>query len=659
MTIVPRAHHLAYPLAACLIGVLGCSGSKGPSISLRLAGGSGGGGDRCAVATARDGEPLSTAVSKVRVTLRSRDAEGKTIDFCDRVFDFPGEPPFLRLPAKDGKSIDIYAETFGPAGAMDPRSAGGFQRLHTGSLLGVDPAAQTLSALRLYATAGSRCAGARMRLARAFHTATVLPDGRVLFVGGLVASTSEEGNIAFDLANGAPATGGAEIYDPRDQSITPVTESTAPLARAFHAAQLLDGIGPCASGQLGILLVGGVTAAAGDRVLNVSRGIPGGRLVPFYPMGLFTAPLMTRAAGNEVLCLDPLAHSATRKILTGSSAAAFRAAGLGPSGLIAAGGIDYDASMGNATVSVTEIGLYPASGATPVVQMIGTPRSGATLTQLDAVSALVWGGAISPGSIGDLVTQVGGALGSTPLTVAGTAYTEFHTATLLDGGSSLLVTGGFETTAGGVNIQPPATASAVRRLSLSSGVVSAQNITGGGTYGASPNCTDPGRYRPAGWESAIPISRGRVLVSGGSPSTDSTAPRCLDCPDDPTSLLCAIGQASIYTSATEAFLPAPEPLQVARMGHVSTLLGDGTVLLSGGIGSEPGAGSKAVTVFIADLEVYNPRDLVPPYDVMKGGVDPDDPIAGLLQDADYQRAPGHEAASATAPDQPIRRCGSL
>jgi hypothetical protein len=246
------------------------------------------------------------------------------------------------------------------------------------------------------------------------------------------------------------------------------------------------------------------------------------------------------------------------------------------------------------------------------------------------------------------------ALGVTPVAVAGTGRTAFHTATLLPGDLSVLMTGGFELLPG-ENKQPPAIASAVRIVSVSDAVVptvSAVNVSAFGTYAKDCGGQPDQRYRPAGFEAATAIHRGRVLITGGSPSTTAVSSRCQDCTG---SLLCAIPQVSIFTAQTSS-IDAAQPLQVARLGHSSTLLADGTVLMMGGIG---GASGSTVPVFVGDIEVYNPRDAVPPFDVRMGGVDADDPIARDLLDSGLERAPGKEAVSPDHPDSPVSRCGSL
>jgi len=68
---------------------------------------------------------------------------------------------------------------------------------------------------------------ASMHTPRSYHTATLLPDGRVLVVGGIEASNDVTGTV---LAS-------AELYDPLTNSWTPA--APLPVARARHAAVLL------------------------------------------------------------------------------------------------------------------------------------------------------------------------------------------------------------------------------------------------------------------------------------------------------------------------------------------------------------------------------------------------------------------------------------
>ena len=71
---------------------------------------------------------------------------------------------------------------------------------------------------------------ARLRTPRTGHTATLLPDGRVLIVGG--ARTEP-----FDALNALVET--AELFDPETGRFLPVPVGGAPIRRAFHTASVV------------------------------------------------------------------------------------------------------------------------------------------------------------------------------------------------------------------------------------------------------------------------------------------------------------------------------------------------------------------------------------------------------------------------------------
>lgn len=92
-----------------------------------------------------------------------------------------------------------------------------------------DAAHIPLATAELYEPASGRwSAAASMGSARAGHTATVLPDGRVLVVGG----GGED-----DLLEGGPRSATAELYDPRTGEWTATGQMTE--ARNFFTATLL------------------------------------------------------------------------------------------------------------------------------------------------------------------------------------------------------------------------------------------------------------------------------------------------------------------------------------------------------------------------------------------------------------------------------------
>jgi hypothetical protein len=63
-------------------------------------------------------------------------------------------------------------------------------------------------------------------------------------------------------------------------------------------------------------------------------------------------------------------------------------------------------------------------------------------------------------------------------------------------------------------------------------------------------------------------------------------------------------------------------MQLPRYGHTSTLMHDGNVLIVGGVTAAGG-----LQRILRDVEVYNPRPIVPAFDPSSGSPDPDDPVA--------------------------------
>lgn len=89
----------------------------------------------------------------------------------------------------------------------------------------------TLNSAEVYdPVTGSFAVAGNMSTARAVHTATLLPNGKVLIAGG-----GAEGGFGFPtFSSGIPAT---EVYDPATNSFTPTNEMGTP--RYAHTATLL------------------------------------------------------------------------------------------------------------------------------------------------------------------------------------------------------------------------------------------------------------------------------------------------------------------------------------------------------------------------------------------------------------------------------------
>ena len=573
------------------------------------------------------GEKIET----LRLTLRTYapgDNQGNFL--CDRVLPVRGNAPSLKIPKGMAQRVDIYAEAFAPLATGDSVP----HRVAVGALLGVDVNAATLPPLRLYPDERFRCVDQRLNRPRAFHTATALPNGQVLIVGGLV--TGADPNA--DTLGAAPLfiTSDVEVWDPTTASFLAVAEtSDTAIPRAFHQAVLVGSDPPYQ-----ILLVGGATAAADMPAFGINTGaVPGTRLVPFDTSGTFPSPNMVAAAGAEILSYDPVNRTSTRTPLGGFTPGVYQAAAPFADGVAVAGGIDWMNQPLQAMVpEVKTLEVSRAMEMPPRSAMLTAPRMGATLTALSDDTALLWGGPIVPTDpAGAFVTGLGAqnTVTLTPVTLAAAPPTQFHTATLLPADATtanrtILVTGGFvQTTMNmGQALQPPAPTDAVRLLTVTTtGMVTSAPPTLSGYDMA----TNP--YRPAGWESAVDVGRGRVLVSGGAPTITGSSNDCQGGSD----FYCALLQASLFT-APSTLAPTTEPMQLPRYGHTSTLLPDGNVLIVGGIGA-PGDQPR----LYGDAEVYDPRPVVPEWDPASGNPDPDDPIGArdMIVRAPGAETPGH------------------
>ena len=583
-------------------------------------------------------------IATVRLSVRVHGSGDSAGSFrCDRVFKVPGEQPSVLIPRHGVQSIDIFAEAFAPVASGDtiPR------RVAVGSLLGVPLTAKAIPDLRLYPDERFRCLNQKLNRPRAFHTATLLPNGEVLIVGGLTPT----GNPADELFGAAPVsvTAEAESYDPATGQFISVVEAGEPVGRAFHQAAL---VGTTDDGRYQLLLLGGATVAPTTAAFGINTGAaPGTRIVPFDTSGTFPNPLAVAAAAAELLVYNPVDHTATRTAMSGFVPGIYQGAAPFADGVAVAGGIDWMKQPLQAmTPTVKRIEVSRALE-TPRSIALGNARIGATMTALGDDVALVWGGQIAPSDpAGEYVSGLGpkSLLNVTSVALATAPATQFHTATLLPAdpttpNRTIVVTGGFvQTTMNmGQALQPPPPTQAVRLLTVTTAGTVSQSAPLLTTYVPDSSCTSDLRYRPAGWESAVDLGRGRVLITGGAPTVHGT---CKDCDDGGSDFRCATAQASLFT-APSTLSPTKEKLQIPRYGHSSTLLHDGNVLIVGGVTS-----AAATPRILRDVEIYNPRPIVPLFDASTGAPDPDDPVAADL--TSMVRTPGQPLSGNT-------QCGEL
>jgi hypothetical protein len=229
--------------------------------------------------------------------------------------------------------------------------------------------------------------------ARASHTATLLPDGKVLVTGG----------ISFGPFGGPPYLASAELYDPSTGAFAPTGSMATP--RSGHTATLLH------DGR--VLVVGGDASIVTD-------GGPGGYVY------LASAELYDPSSGTFV----PSGSLATGR-------AAHTATSLADGQVLVAGGL-------NAAVAVTHAELYnPATGTFGVIGETWPTRSGHTATLLGDGRVLLVGGGDSPEAAASAALYdpaTGSLTNAEPIRVL---VGDGHTATLLPNGK-VLIAGGRE-----------------------------------------------------------------------------------------------------------------------------------------------------------------------------------------------------------------------
>lgn len=628
--------------AGALLG--GCSSSPtGPGLKLQVAALAG--GQSCQRGTA--GVPFTPLLREgtLRLSVLRRDPEGTKLQ-CDLTAAVPSQKASIDLGPVDRARVDIFAEFFDQSG----------MRVLSGAAIGTsgigsDGAPQNLP---LYPVGQWSCPAGVMTAGRAFHSATLLPTGEVLLLGGIEAVSGYGADVFGVLAS-------AELFDPRKGTFSGFM-SPGLTPRAFHQAAVLS----ASDTEVRILVYGGVTAP--------SAGLPV-LLAPNSASPIRLAPAGSAAPGGAELLVYSLAsRTLTSTVVTpsGTHATAFAGgAGLAGGGLLVAGGSSFAASGGFNRNTPTALGangefaLGPPAATTATLTFASTPQQppwllAPSVTPLSPTTALVLGAQV-PAMVTDPINMLALPVSGLPqaLTLASPmgvqlmgAPTVYHTATRLgpplttaagSGPAQLLVTGGFLMTAQPPQIpgQPPTPDVAVRLYTVpdpagAQGPITYKAIA---TYSPTAMCgVSDGHYRPAGFEAATATPSGQqVLVTGGTPTVRYGASPCVDCEptDQATSkLLCVLSQVSLYNAASGTFTAGPK-LGLGRMGHQQTLLRDGTILLTGGL-IRPGGDATAATV---EAEVWNPRTADP------AQLDAEDPVVPVLDAGQKALRPGLGLAS--------------
>ena len=407
------------------------------------------------------------------------------------------------------------------------------------------------------ATDRFRALAAPLRSARADHTATLLPGGKVLLAGG-------SSGVALADEISASDSPRAEIYDPATEAFT-ATKGGMIEPRSHHTATLLPG------GK--VLLVGGDDDSEGSVAAGKSAELYDAASDAFVasahaPLHAFSHHAATLLPGGAVLLTGGL----TRPLPDGGrdESEELRQAEL------------YDPLEDRFSITASLARFRADHSATllpsgRVLLVGGTDDAGASLEIFDPATATF----LSPEDLP--ATRAGG-----------------HTATLLPSGA-VLVTGGstlvadtlvtssdtllYDDTAGGFTQVGDAKVSRVLHTAtlLLDGEVL---ITGGAVAGASPffpaaELYAPGdnQIRPASpmrnlraGHSATLLTSGDVLIAGG---VDQSG----DADGGPS--LGALDSAELYRPDDGRFLLLPS-MHAARSNHSATLLPSGEVLIAGG-----------------------------------------------------------------------------
>ena len=460
------------------------------------------------------------------------------------------------------------AELFDPAGNGGAGSwsvTGGLataRAFHTATLLangkvlvaGGNNNAGPFASVELYdPVAGTWSATGPMAGARQSHTATLLPDGKVLVAGG--------GNGIGTFFTSA------ETYNP--SSGTWSATGALSDARAFHTATLLTngkvlavggqttGFSGLATAQLYDPATGVWTAAASLATARYGHSatlLPNGNLLVAGGQttgGSFLASAQLYDSSSGFWTVLPINLFTAR---------AFHTATLLASGaVLVAGGVGSSGPLTSTELFNSGDGAWRTSG------YLATPRVDHSATLLPNGKVLVAGGFyIDPSGLNHLLASAeiyAPATGAWTATGALSGGRYRHTATLLPNGKVLVAAGYF--------FGPDNIVHTLVSTELYDPVSGSWSATGNLATGRSDH-------------TATLLPNGKVLVVGGT-NTNGT-----------------VATAELYDSATGAWSPTGAPAN-ARYSHTATLLPNGKVLIVGG-----SATNTVPSGLLPSAELYDP-----------------------------------------------------
>ena len=409
-----------------------------------------------------------------------------------------------------------------------------------------------------------------MSTGRAFHSATTLPDGKVLLVGGYQTLSVDNGRCSHPCTI-LQATDSIELFDPADGSFQPVGHLAHP--RGLHQALALS------DGR--VLVVGGCQVATLQSSFDdLDR------------------------PGSPLRCLEPGPAAVTAELVEPVSATATAvdippvllsaAARVGKDRLALFGGVDLQGQPLNRVLL-----LDVSSGALTSEQFTGaltTARAGATAVatapaDASAQEVLLVGGseAPSPSDPGPfaewLVVGGGGLTGREPRFVsaaAGVGLPVMHAMATLTAPGRILIAGGILP----ARYLSQETPFLPRPLRLAAVVAAA-----GDSLEMLDNDHRLGKARLFG--SLVPLpGQEHTLVAGGFENLRPDRPARFE----PAAAV-EVWEEQAGDFALLWLRGEPVQLNQARAGHTTTALPDGTFLLCGGLNGE---------TLLDSAEIFNP-----------------------------------------------------
>jgi N-acetylneuraminic acid mutarotase len=411
---------------------------------------------------------------------------------------------------------------------------------------GILPLSSALTVLMLMfllvypAQAASWVTNSPMTTARFDHTATLLPNGKVLVAGGFI---------------GLSYTNSAELYDPATGTWTPTGSMNVP--RIGHTATLLMNgkVLVAGGGDFGLYSsaelydpVSGTWTLTGT--MNCARGKHTATLLPDGRVLVSGGTAQGAVPTAEIY--DPASQTwvATGEMNVRRSAhtATLLASGF----VLVVGGLPTNGSV----VATSSVEIYdPASGNWTLTNGLNTARSSHTATLLANGQVFAAGGVDSSGtalSTAELFNPVSGIWTQTNVLFMARSY---HTAALLPNGQLLL--------AGGVS-----GTNTLTNAEIYDPVVGTSTATAGMTT-------------PHGFGSATLLANGKVLGGGGRQVIESPPP--------------GRGVTVVPTNSSEVYDPTINPatgtntvtgaMITRSVDHQAILLPKGKVLVVGGEGS--------------------------------------------------------------------------